>query len=287
MIINIELNKTKYMRIRLILILLLAALSTETTAGGIEVIELSPLCRDLARYGLPSSNARLLCKSKFLVGYSDDSKTPLWTIERLGRSRIPISKGREIRSFEVDTDIPEQFRASLIDYVGSGFDRGHLVAAGNYVNDPKAYRETYLLSNVAPQIGIGFNRGIWRLLEEEIRNLAQCTNELFVYTALVLPTPGASRLAIGRNRIGIPVAFIKVLYLPEQRKAISFFAENRAHRSANITSLLRSVDTVEAISSFDFLEALPTSIETVIEDFTPAAPWSITRKNNHCLIQTN
>lgn len=43
-------------------------------------------------------------------------------------------------------------RATNADYKGSGFDRGHLAAAGNHKWSQKAMEDTFYLSNVAPQV---------------------------------------------------------------------------------------------------------------------------------------
>lgn len=283
-----KLKATKTFRTNFIFALLLfAVIGTTVTTAATKDNELSPLCRDLAQHGLPSPNVRLLCKTRFLIGYSDETKTPLWTIERLGRSRIPISTGRESQQFKEDFDVPTEFRASLPDYVSSGFDRGHLVAAGNYVDDPNAYRETFLLSNVAPQVGPGFNRGIWRSLEEEIRNLAQCTDELIVYTALVFPEIRPSRTTIGKSRVNVPSGFIKVLYLPREKKLMGFYAENRKHDSTAVSPLLRSVDKIETLSSYDFLSMLPDPVEKDLESFRPTSLWVVLKQRNQCSITMN
>ena len=39
-------------------------------------------------------------------------------------------------------------------FQGSGFDRGHLAPAGNHKQNQELCNETFLLSNIAPQVGI-------------------------------------------------------------------------------------------------------------------------------------
>jgi DNA/RNA endonuclease G (NUC1) len=51
------------------------------------------------------------------------------------------------------------FRALLKDYIRSGFDRGHQAPAADATFTQEAMDETFLLTNMAPQVGIGFNRG--------------------------------------------------------------------------------------------------------------------------------
>ena len=65
---------------------------------------------------------------------------------------------RSKSQFREDEDIPKEFRAKVLDYVKSGYDRGHMVPAGDAKSSQEAMDETFLLTNVAPQVGNGFNR---------------------------------------------------------------------------------------------------------------------------------
>jgi endonuclease G len=73
-------------------------------------------------------------------------------------------------TFRPDYRIPEMFRADLIDYVNSGYDRGHLIASANQRETELQNSETFLLSNMSPQKP-QFNREIWKKLEGEVRKL--------------------------------------------------------------------------------------------------------------------
>lgn len=46
-----------------------------------------------------------------------------------------------------------------------GTDRGHMVPAADAKQSQQAMSETFLLSNIAPQVGDGFNRHYWAYLE--------------------------------------------------------------------------------------------------------------------------
>lgn len=267
-----------------ILSLLAFALTATSSAAKDKTTALSPLCRDLARFGLPSLDIRLLCKSRFLVGYSDRAKAPLWTIERLDRSRIPVSTGGETRSFAEDEDIPQVYRTTLQDYIGSGFDRGHLVAAGNHVDNPKALRETYLLSNIVPQVGAGFNRGIWRLLEEEVRQIGQCTDELLVFTGVHFFKADPTSTTIGPNGIAVPKAFFKVLYLPTANVAIAFHAKNESYKSNSVRELILTVDELEQLSGYNFFRHISNDQEVALESQRYVAPWRIVASGASCKI---
>eukprot|EP01047_Picozoa_sp_COSAG01_P044704 COSAG01_NODE_4066_length_5385_cov_159.277336_3_plen_73_part_00 len=51
-----------------------------------------------------------------------------------------------------------RFRAKLSDYRRSGYDRGHMCAAADMKASQHSMDSTFLLTNIAPQVGEGFNR---------------------------------------------------------------------------------------------------------------------------------
>lgn len=79
-------------------------------------------------------------------------------------------------------------RSENADYKGSGYDRGHLAAAGNHKVDQKHMEQTFFLSNMAPQVGVGFNRDSWNRLEKHVRKLTNIYKDVYVCTGpLYLP----------------------------------------------------------------------------------------------------
>lgn len=51
----------------------------------------------------------------------------------------------------------------------SGYDRGHLAPAGNHRRTQNSINQTFYLTNMAPQVGRGFNRDKWNDLEKHVR----------------------------------------------------------------------------------------------------------------------
>jgi len=266
-----------------ILLTVLLTLSHPVKATAADVDD----CSKFKEFGLPQNADRMLCKRAFLVGYSSKTKTPLWTIERMGRGRIPISRGGESGPFAEDAEIPSGIRSLLADYEGSGYDRGHLAAAGNHVDDPVALAETYLLSNIAPQVGPGFNRGIWRSLEEAVRNYAQCTNDLLIVTGVYFVEDNMKMKTIGRRRVGVPLGFYKVLFEPRTGRMIAFLAKNEPHRRVSFGSLATSVDEVERISGQDFFDRLPAEVTKSRESLSRKIEWGINTQGSDCTISSN
>lgn len=84
--------------------------------------------------------------------------------------------------------IPKEFRASLSDYSKSGYDRGHLSPAADFAS-AQEYRDSFLLTNVSPQVGRGLNSLYWREFERFVRSLVWKFDRVHVVTGpLFLPS---------------------------------------------------------------------------------------------------
>lgn len=104
------------------------------------------------------------------------------------------------------------------DYKGSGFDRGHLAAAGNHKSHQLHCEQTFYLTNMAPQVGAGFNRDSWNRLEKHVRRLTKQYSNVYVCTGpLYLPkkdVDGKNYVkyqVIGTNHVAVPTHFFKVV----------------------------------------------------------------------------
>ncbi len=98
--------------------------------------------------------------------------------------------------------------ATLKDYKGSGYDRGHLIPASDMKWSPDAMSSSFYMSNMSPQ-DPSFNRGIWKKLEEQVREWAVDNREIYVVTGPVL-TNGLYQ-TIGVNKVAVPNHYYKVV----------------------------------------------------------------------------
>lgn len=137
-----------------------------------------PSLRPESRYGMPGAD-QLLFNRDYIVGYSYLFRQPRWALELIDPENSADEVDRD-DSFREDLRIPEMFRATLADYNGSGFDRGHLVSSADRLESRVKNSETFLLSNMAPQKP-KFNRGVWKELESATRKLAARKDIVEVY----------------------------------------------------------------------------------------------------------
>jgi endonuclease G, mitochondrial len=161
--------------------------------------------------------------------------------------------------------------AILDDYSGSGFDRGHLAPAAAMAWSPEVMSESFYLSNMSPQ-DPSFNRGIWRVLEDEVRGFAQLHGEVFVVTGPVL----RDRLpTIGPSGVSIPEHYFKVVldYREPGLEGIAFVLANAA-ADGPIEAFAVSIDSLESLTGIDFFPVLPDPTEDRIEGSIKFEHWS-------------
>ena len=118
-----------------------------------------------------------------------------------------------------DSDIAE-------DYVGSGFDRGHLApAADNRCKGADVMEESFFFTNMAPQYP-GLNRGQWKNLEEWTRYLATQNDSVFVQAGCVGDVKRVKRLAI-------PSHCWKVITIKKTGEVTAYWFPNVPEKSAS------------------------------------------------------
>jgi endonuclease G len=181
------------------------------------------------RYGAPVCD-QILTNRFFSIGYSWRHRQAKWTLEIISQETMTVHELTEVERkdyFCADLRIPHRFRAGLGALVGSGYDRGHLVASADKDLLHIQNSETFLLSNMSPQVP-GFNRGVWKRLEAAIRKMDQDPDifETYVLTApvfyfgKVIETIGSEKEEYGID-VPVPHAFIKSVLTEDKRGRLS------------------------------------------------------------------
>ena len=220
------------------------------------------------------------CLKGFALLYNKRTKVPDWVIERLTPDSFRGTATRSKSAFAADTVIAENERATLSDYEanwqGQRFDRGHQAPAANDKFDQVAMNETFLLSNMAPQVGIGFNRHAWSYLEKAVRGWVLCggRDSLYVMTGPIYSQD--TNKVLGANKIAIPDAFFKIVYDPTRGRAIGFVLENKRHTGRALDPYRKSIAEIEELTGIDFLTNLPERQQTILES-NVAPMWSYDR----------
>lgn len=219
---------------------------------------------------LPQTNTQYLCRSNYAVLHRNDTKTAQWVAERITMEDVS-GPARRRDNFREDTDIPPQHRATLQDYAGSGYDRGHLAPAAANTQTSDIMTESFLLTNMVPQNAYK-NRGIWRILELKIRDWVMSGKDIWVVTGTVYD-PGY--LTIG-NAVGVPTHMWKVIYDAGEQKAIAFLLPNQQGQRiprSELHTFAVSVDHLEAVTGIDFHPNLPQELAHIEAETPDLARW--------------
>jgi endonuclease G, mitochondrial len=220
-------------------------------------------------YPAPLVGEEIISHSVIRISYNEKHEQANWVAYKLLSSHIGGPEKRQ-NKFLSDPKVTS-FSAHSDDYKKSGFDRGHLAPAGDFTWSQQAMAESFYMSNISPQQP-GFNRGIWKKLEEQARRWALENEELIIVTAGVLKE-GLPQIG-NRNRVSVPAYYYKILLdiKEPEIKAIAFLMENKASNSP-LMSFAISIDSLEAFTGIDFFPALEDNLENQLESTVELQKW--------------
>lgn len=190
---------------------------------------------------LTQRQPRDLCFDAFAVLHSGQSRTPIFAVERLTAAQLQDAAD-EVRTnrFFADARLPSAERATLDDYKGSGFDRGHMAPAADMPN-PTAMAQSFSLANMVPQAPDN-NRGVWADLEKATRQyVMRARGPVYVFTGPVYGSKGHQ--TIGAGRVWVPAQLYKLVYDQQANRAWAHWSENsneaRAGKPISYAELVR------------------------------------------------
>ena len=160
--------------------------------------------------------------------------------------------------------------ATKSDYKGSGYDRGHLAPAADMTWSKIAMNESFYFSNMSPQLP-GFNRGIWKMLEEQVRDWTLDYDSLYVTTGPVFKNMNS---VIGENKVTIPTHFYKtiLIYNDTIKQGIGFLFPHEKIKG-EVLDYRVTIDSVEVFTGVDFYSTLPDSTENKLEKTIELNYW--------------
>lgn len=212
----------------------------------------------------------------YTLSYNEKYAQANWVYYKLEAKNLAIAGHERGDDFRSDPLVATE-SASVKDYKGSGFDRGHLLPAADMAWSEEAMSETFFMSNMSPQAP-SFNRGIWKKLETLVREWALIDTTLFVVTGPVLKD---GLPVIGENQVSVPKLFYKVIldYHAPEYKGIGFVMGN-SKLPGEVIEYAVTIDSVESLTGIDFFHELPDDFEAQIESSKNLFKWHFENVTN-------
>lgn len=238
---------------------------------SLENLRLKRNSYDLREIGLPvlKDSGTTYTHSAYVFNYNEPAEQPNWVAHIISPE---IADGIITRTndFRVDT-LVKTGTATKSDYWQSGYDRGHLAPSADFKWSLKALSESYLYSNMTPQVP-DLNRERWAALEDQLREyVVQYKRPLYVVTGPVWDTGLDS---IGPNRVAVPKRFFKVAldYTVQPMRAVGFILPN-AYCKYPVMHYAVPVDSVEKITKINFYPKVSTAIQNAAEKTYVDSLW--------------
>ena len=221
-------------------------------------------------------NETITSHTGFSLCYQEDFEQASWVAYEL-TSNETVSVTERNDKFLTDPAIPSG-SATTSDYAGSGYDRGHLAPAADMGWSVQTMKESFYFSNISPQLP-GFNRGIWKKAEEQVRNWAREYGSVYVATGPVLEK---GLPVIGPNQVAVPNYFYKVILRcrPSDTSAIGILIPH-ASSTESLTSYYVSVDNIENVTGIDFFHQLPDNTEAREEKTCNHGEWPLIKNKDN------
>ena len=218
---------------------------------------------------LKNKSEQILYRKAYTTSYNKDYKIPNWVAWHLTAEHASGDVSRPGNAWHEDTQVPEP-RATLSDYKGSGWSRGHMCPAGDNKWDADAMYESFLFTNCCPQ-DANLNSGDWNQIEMSCRRWAEKFGDVYIVCGPILFNQ--EHETIGPNKVVVPEAFFKVvLCLKGKPKGIGFIRRN-TDSSRRKDLYINSIKEVERITGMTFFPNLPSDISETVKSETSIEDW--------------
>ncbi|KAE8149949.1 hypothetical protein BDV25DRAFT_172522 [Aspergillus avenaceus] len=214
----------------------IASRSLAKPSPGIAILQDSsggPVTPDgILKYGHPGPVNDELNTISHFGAYDRRTRNPIWVAEHMTPESIAMGTAERKNNFKLDRSIPAAFRARVADYTNSGYDKGHQVPCDPSKWSQDACDSTFKMSNMCPQVGVGFNRHYWAYFEAFCQRLTTKYPSVRVITGpLYMPEKGddgkyrVSYEVIGKNNVAVPTHFYKIIFAEEENDPDSIGSE--------------------------------------------------------------
>jgi endonuclease G len=210
----------------------------------------------------------LLTNSAYALSYNNRKGIANWVAWRLTKNDTGDAERQN--DFRPDPRLPGGWMIiDSRDYSSSGYERGHLCPSADRSSSPAINSETFLMTNIAPQVH-GLNSGPWEKLERYSRSMARRDANLYIIAGQY----GTKGKIDGR--LTVPSNFWKVIVVIENGGDISSADANtrviavdmpndNAIETRNWRDFTVTVRSIEEKTGYDLLSNLSRKLQDLLE----------------------
>jgi len=211
-------------------------------------------------YGIPGACDQIVEREGYALGYSRRHGQPLWVSYRLTADEATNRVAKYSAQFYYDPDI-RTGTAMPKDYAKAKYVRGHLAPVADMRFSTNVLRQSFSMANVSPQWP-GFNLGVWKRLEKEVRDAAVREGAVFIVTGPVFSTNAIATVA---NGVIVPEGFYKVVLVEKTPMRMAGYLVPNESSARKPSKFAVSVDEIEAKTGLDFFHTMSYELQTNLE----------------------
>lgn len=236
--------------------------------------------RNNVEFGTPTdadaSDDYIISRPQYTLSYNRNRNDPNWVSWNLNASQFGGS-GR-CDCFSADPALPpDYYHVVTSDYTGSGYDRGHMTPSDERSASAADNMVTFYMTNMLPQYH-NLNAGPWEDLELYSKTLVTTQNkELYIISGGIFPA--SPQTLNNAGKVQIPTSTWKIIVVLNAGQGLADVHSTRdlqviavnmpdsltVPMSAPWQNYTTTVDAIEAATGYNFLSALPDSIQKIVE----------------------
>ena len=192
-----------------------------------------------------TKNDVILKHTNYTSTFSISKKYPVvvewWVTKAMVSCPTPLKRKD---NFKPDLLLPQHTDIAK-DYVGSGYDRGHMMpAADNLCQTQQIQDESFYFSNMAAQTH-RLNAGDWKSLETFTREESKLKDSIHVWAGNV-----GEIKKIGR--VSVPKYCWKVIHIKKENKWVAYLFENNTSNPDGFKNNEVSLKEITSLTGFTF-----------------------------------
>jgi len=192
-----------------------------------------------------SQDAVTIKHTNYTTVYSKSKCYPIMVEWWVTKAKVSCEKPLARKdNFQPDPELPKETDLKK-DYVGSGFDRGHMMpAADNLCQTQQIQDECFYFSNMSPQYR-SLNAGDWKSVEVLTRKLASEKDSIHVWCGNIGEVKRIGRVAV-------PEKCWKVFYVKKTNEWNAFLFVNDTSKPDGYLNNQVDVSVIERLTGLKF-----------------------------------